>query len=230
MDAECCVCFITVVTDKVFTLTDIEDSDKSVLQEDTFVKSCCGIHVICVPCLRKIAFNFENSPINETSSHIPCPYPFQKCTTSIGFPCMFSHNMIKKICKTQAEWDAYSTFAQQFEFPGYTIVKCPLLTTNNDSEQSICGAPTLVLNEDIRRLQKGMLVIECNGSPQCWRKYCYWCHTIIGFYRNECYQCIYMHENENPEAFNYYINKNTSLIFFKVSSTTISDIIFGCLL
>ena len=208
MDAECCVCFQTTVQHEVRTLYDIEDDENNILHDDTFIKSCCGIHIICVRCLRKIAFNFENSAINETSSNIPCPYPFEKCTTSIGFPCVFPHNLIKKICQSQAEWDAYSTFAQQYEFPGYTIVKCPLtLLTSN----SVCNAPTLVSNDDIKGLQKGMLVIECNGSPQCWRKYCYWCHSVIGFYRNECYQCLYMHESENPEAFNYYINKFSSL-------------------
>lgn len=209
MEKECCVCFLTA-PDNILSLNDtpplyIQYGDDRF--EELFVQSCCGHHVICVLCLRKIALNLENSPINENSSHIPCPYPFKVCETSIGFPCVFSHHAIKKICKNETEWNNYITYAQQYEFPGYTIVNCPLTLTNNTP----CNAPTLVPNDDIRDLQKGTLIIDCNGSPQCWRKFCYWCHSTISFYRNECFKCLYTHENDNPDAFNYYINKVTSL-------------------
>lgn len=207
MDTECCVCFRTA-PDNIVSLNDMElQTTLDVEFEDVVVQSCCGRHVICVRCLRKIALDLENSPINENSSHIPCPYPFEECKTSIGFRCVFSHNAIKNICKNESEWQSYITYAEQYEFPGYTIVKCPLKLLDDTP----CNTPALVSNDDIRNIQKGKLVIECNGSPQCWRKYCYWCHSNLSFYRHECFKCIYAHENDNPQAFNYYINKHAVL-------------------
>ena len=193
--------------DSYLSLNDIEKNtfSNNIIPDDLLVKSCCNKHYICVGCIRKIINNYENHPINENNSHMACPYPFKDCVTKIGFKNFFDHNLIYKICNTEDEWDNYLEHSNRYTFPGYTIIKCPL---NNYRTNSKCNTDILVENELLKTANKGELIIECSQNNLCLKKFCYYCHQIIYNYYPICYSCKTIYENENPNVYNYYFNKN----------------------
>ena len=154
------------------------------------------VHYICIECLRKTVNNYENHPINESNSHIFCPYPFKDCLTKIGFKNIFEHHLIEKICTTNDEWMDYICHANKYAFPGFTIIKCP-----------ICNTDILIEIEEIKNTSIGDLIIRCSQNPKCLKKFCYYCKQYVSYYTNSCYDCKTFYENENPNVYNYYINK-----------------------
>ena len=194
-------------SDSYLPLNDIEKDifENCIIPDELLVKSCCNKHYICVGCIRKIINNYENHPINENNSHMACPYPFKDCVTKIGFKNFFDHNLIYKICNTEDEWDNYLEHSNRYTFPGYTIIKCPL---NNYRTNSKCNTDILVENELLKTANKGELIIECSQNNLCLKKFCYYCHQIIYNYYPICYSCKTIYENENPNVYNYYFNKN----------------------
>lgn len=230
-DKTCCVCFesyhiITERTDRCnkhasnehnncnecnrLTLSDI---DPNAFVDDRIppkclVLSCCKIHYICIECLHRIANDYSNHAINESNSHIPCPYPFTDCVTTIGFRNVFTHESIKKIC-TPEEWRQYRVHAERFAFPGFNIIKCPM-TYYSDGNQYLCNSDILVENELIRTTQLGELLIECSQNDMCMKRFCFNCKQSIHYYVNACHECKTTTENENPNVYNYYINRNVS--------------------
>ncbi len=212
----CCICFkdlhilqkkrnklqSTNVSENWFDLSliDIQRSFfiNDYIPNNLLVKSCCNIHYICIECLRKTVNNYENHPINESNSHIFCPYPFKDCLTKIGFKNIFEHHLIEKICTTNDEWLGYSDHANKYAFPGFTIIKCPMYKCNTD---------ILIEIEEIKNTSIGDLIIKCSQNPKCLKKFCYYCKQYISYYTNSCYDCKTFYENENPNVYNYYINK-----------------------
>lgn len=193
--------------DTYLSLNDIEKDifDNNIIPDELLVKSCCNKHYICIGCIRKIINNYENHPINENNSHMSCPYPFESCVTNIGFKNIFDHNLIYKICKTEEEWNNYLEHSNRYLFPGYTIIKCPL---NNYRSNTKCNTDILVENELLKNANKGELIVECTQNDLCLKKFCYYCHQIIYNYYSICYNCKTIYENENPNVYNYYFNKN----------------------
>jgi hypothetical protein len=102
----------------------------------------------------------------------------------------------------------YINYAEQFVFPGFTRIKCPQLVYSEEIGSVKCNADILVENEAIRNRQIGDVVVECTQNPLCMKRFCYNCKSIVGFYNTMCMDCKRFYENENPNIFNYYFNKN----------------------
>ena len=158
----------------------------------------------------KILTNYDNHPINEDNSHISCPYPFENCLNEFEFKYIFEHNILKKICKNEDEWNAYMIHAEKYAFPGYTIIQCPV-TSYNTYNPIKCNSNILVSNETIKETPIGGLIIQCDQNSSCLKKFCYYCKEKISFYFTECIECKTINENENPNVYNYYFNKITLL-------------------
>jgi len=220
-DVSCCVCFSNnLLISKKLTSTEIESQNEylslsdiepelfinDIIPDDLLIKSCCNIHYICIKCMRLIVNNYENHPINENNSHLACPYPFEDCVTDIGFKNIFDHNLIKKILKTEKEWNNYISHAERFSFPGYIIIKCPMYTRYG----ILCNTNILVENDFIKNKPIGDVIINCDQNDKCLRKFCFHCKQNIKYYDNECIDCKTIYENENPNIFNYYLNKNAT--------------------
>lgn len=215
-DIYCCVCYeekqyLTVQQgEPPLPLNDIEPTmfKEGNIPNDILVRSCCGVHNICISCMRKIINNYENHPINDNNSHFACPYPNEQCATTIGFRNVFDHNLIEKICTSSEEWTRYNAHAQRYAFPGHTIVRCPCYYyTGSYSTRVQCGHPILVPNEEISNTSVGQLVIECTQNEDCLKRFCYYCKTDVGLIATTCFDCKLKEENENPNMYNYHFNK-----------------------
>jgi hypothetical protein len=220
----CCICFSTThcVQNKIerqdLSLADIEKDffKNDIIPNDILVKSCCGEHYICINCIRKIINNYENHPINETNSHFACPYPFKECVTEIGFKNVFDHNLIRKICCSEQEWINYITQADRFSFPGYTIIKCPI-SIYRQGYRGLCNTNILLENEVIKTTPIGELIVNCDQNANCLKRFCFNCKQQINYYQDTCNECKTIHENENPNVFNYFFNKNCNEILADVN-------------
>jgi hypothetical protein len=231
-DIYCCVCFndspflLDNNTNIILSLNDIETNffDNNIIPDELLILSACNVHYLCISCMRKIINNYENHPINENNSHFFCPYPFASCETSIGFKNIFDHHLIKKICKTDIEWQNYINYANQYMFPGFTIIYCPFRCSRN---REICNSLILVENDILKNTPIGEMIIECTQNINCLKKFCYYCKSSINVYSSICYDCKLCYENENPNTYNYYINKIQSLSepFDSNSSSDNSEII-----
>jgi hypothetical protein len=219
-DKGCCVCFqnnpIILFNNNEASLVELlpDMFVNNVIPDEILFKSACNIHYLCISCIRRIIHNYENHPINHNSSHFACPYPFQDCLTPIGFPHVFDHSLIKKICRTDAEWTNYISYSSQYAFPGYYIFKCPMQYTYRNPDQSvaslICNADILIENESLKNIGPGELIIECSQNHHCLKRFCFHCYKMISTYDgNLCYDCKYCFENENPNVLNYYFNKHS---------------------
>jgi hypothetical protein len=193
-------------------LTDIYPSqfENNVLPDGIMFLGSCGKHYLCIDCMRSIINNYENHPINEDNSHFACPSPFEECVTSIGFQNVFDHNQIQKICRTTQEWENYYTYAQQYAFPGYTVISCPfnLLLSSTDYIPVLCNTPVLIETEEFRQRAIGDLVAECSQNEACLKRFCYYCRKVLRYYEEQCIDCKLRNENENPNVLNYYFNKH----------------------
>ena len=229
----CCVCFsekdyiYKFLTNDILSLNDIENSffENEKIPDDLIVKSVCGIHYICISCIRRLINNYENHPINETSSHFSCPYPFKECVTSIGFKNIFDHHLIKKICNEQ-EWSNYVSHSNNFAFPGFSIIKCPIRyrSRNYGLEDILCNTEILLENESIQNTPIGDLIIDCTQNPECLRRFCFNCKQMMSYYQSDCYDCKTKYENENPLVLNYYYNKPIALSDVGCNSENVSTI------
>lgn len=215
---ECCICCenkrIPQKNGIDLTLNDLnlEEFPDGILSDDILFLSVCKEHYLCVQCIRKIIHNYENHPINDQRSHFACPYPFISCETSIGFPNIFDHNLIKKVCRTETEWNNYITYVNQYAFPGFTIYKCLFEVSvpgpNGEYIRNPCDADILIENEALRTLAIGDLIVQC--TQKCGKRFCYYCKQLIPTYNNDCFECKTTYENEHPNGFNYYFNKYTN--------------------
>lgn len=217
----CCVCFVEWYyinerenasnCKKDLLLLDLEKHyfKNNIIPDEILVLSCCKVHYICIGCMRKLINNYEAHVINENNSHFSCPYPFGDCVTEIGFKNVFDHNSIKKICISESEWINYTIQAERFAFPGFTIIKCPL-NVYKRGVISKCNAKVLVENNLIKTVSVGDLIVECSQNEKCLKKFCFSCKQLIHYYQTNCYQCKTSYENENPNLYNYYFNKEES--------------------
>uniref|UniRef100_A0A6C0H7X7 Uncharacterized protein n=1 Tax=viral metagenome TaxID=1070528 RepID=A0A6C0H7X7_9ZZZZ len=221
-DLSCCVCYqeyniyqalsVPETQNYSTTYTSLSDLDSSwwpdgMIPEELLFVSTCGRHFLCVRCVRKLIHNYENHPINEHNTHFYCPYPFQDCLTPAGNKNIFDHNLIKKMCRTETEWTNYISYANQYAFPGMTPFRCPFLARDDN----LCDTIILIDNEELRNTPIGELILECTQSPLCNKRFCYYCRKTINYFHNVCYDCKLSHENEIPNAYNYYFNKSRLL-------------------
>lgn len=212
----CCICFENKPTirsnsdkEKDLSLNDIKQNlfENGIIWDDILILSCCEIHYLCIDCLRKIVNNYENHPINENNSHITCPYPFKECVNNVGYKNSFIHSDIEKIFKRKEDLINYNLHAEQFTFPGYTIIKCPMYTL----DRNVCNANILVSNDDLKTKEKGEIVVQCDQNNLCLKRFCLTCKKTISYYISSCNDCILAYENENPQMFNYFLNKKQIL-------------------
>ena len=82
------------------------------------------------------------------------------------------------------------------------IIKSPI--SNRDC---IC-AKVLVENNLIKSVSVGDLIVECSQNEKCLKKFCFSCKQLIHYYQQNCYECKTSYENENPNLYNYYFNKD----------------------
>lgn len=250
---ECCVCFRNCDNDKKVLFLDKKlcDVSKSFIQaltvngrykwENCLLKSCCNTHYVCISCIRKIATNFDNHPIGLLHSLIPCPYPYEECISESGICNYFSHADIYKIIFNEEKYTQYLNHAERYEFPGHEVVKCPRPMIMQNHPSSICGALILVPIEKVRERSPGNLIIECDQNPQCGRKSCYHCLSLIRKYGDiddidmYCDYCITNSENTNPRAHNHYFykmdkrKKDGQWLFYRNEELTL-DIVIAQLL
>ena len=217
LNKSCCVCFDDEYyhihnehTDTVLSLADIEPDffTTGVIPNNLLILSCCGVHYICIGCIHRSINNYENHPINDVNSHFACPYPFAECVTSIGFKNVFNHNLIKKICNEQ-EWVNYNIHAERYAFPGFTIIKCPVYYYEH-GHRVLCNTEILLENVEIRNTPIGNYIVACSQNPKCLKRFCFNCKQTVSYYQDVCYECKTTYENENPNVFNYFLNKNTN--------------------
>lgn len=229
LDKTCCVCFTdayfiyNVKNDDILSLSDIETSffKNDEIPKSLLVKSCCNIHYICINCIHRLINNYEAHPINESNTHLSCPYPFEDCVTSIGFKNIFDHNLIKKICD-DIEWENYRIHADNFSFPGFTIIKCPVYYYKGNTTRVLCNTEILLENETIKNTPIGDFIVECTQNADCLKRFCFNCNQTMTYYQDVCYDCKTNHENENPNVLNYYFNKNTLEILSSITSSSTS--------
>lgn len=217
-DICCCVCFIekdyiyNTDTNHILSLVDVEDYffKSNIIPNELLIKSTCNKHFICISCIKRLVNNYENHPINDTNSHFTCPYPFEDCVTTIGFKNIFDHNLIKKICNEQ-EWTNYISHAENYAFPGYTIIKCPVLYYKQ-GERILCNTEILLENEMIKNKSIGDFIVDCTQNADCLKRFCFNCKQTMSYYHTDCFDCKTTYENENPFVFNYYFNKMSQLV------------------
>jgi len=227
LDKTCCVCFTdayfiyNLKNECILSLSDIEPSffKNNKIPKSLLVKSCCNVHYICINCIHRLINNYEAHPINESNSHLSCPYPFGDCVTSIGFKNIFDHNLIKKICNN-TEWEAYRIHSENFSFPGFTIIKCPVYYYKGIT-RVLCNTEILLENDTIKNTPIGDFIVECTQNADCLKRFCFNCHQTMSYYQQVCNDCKTNHENENPNLLNYYFNKNTSEILSSIASTSV---------
>jgi len=245
VDKSCCVCYnesyllYDTQLQKDMSLVEIEKTmfKDGVLPDDLIVVSSCNVHFICIGCIRKIVNNYENHPINEDNSHFSCPYPFEDCVTPIGFKNIFDHNIIEKVFRTDTEWQNYVNYAQQYAFPGFAMYKCPMNYFKNVSPDSspilrhavvqTCNAEILISHEDLRLKPRGELIVDCTQNENCLKRFCFYCKKTISFYVAICYDCKLSYENENPNVYNYYFNKNTQVDTPTTQMETVYEILYS---
>lgn len=213
----CCVCCVDNPIVGIVENDSIRDAqlvdiypcqfDNEIIPDGIMFLSSCGKHYLCIDCMRSIINNYENHPINETNSHFSCPSPFEECVTSIGFKNVFDHNQIQKVCRTTQEWENYFSYAQQYAFPGYTIIPCPFNIPLRNNV--LCNTPVFIENEELRQRAIGDLVVECSQNEACLKKFCYYCRKALSYYDEQCNDCKLRYENENPNVLNYYFNKHS---------------------
>jgi hypothetical protein len=141
--------------------------------------------------------------INETESHIYCPFPFEKCQNELGFRYIFEHSHIQKICRSEKEWENYMNYTSEYEFPGFTKIKCPSLFYYK-GQNIVCNSDILIETEEFKSKPIGELILSCDQNINCLKRCCYNCKKSISFYSNICYTCATTYENENPNVLNYF--------------------------
>lgn len=226
----CCVCFndyniiFNNQTNLYLKLNDLDSSwfENNIIPDELLVLNPCSTHYLCIGCLRKITHNYENHPINSNESHIYCPFPFEKCQNDLGFRFVFDHSQIKKICKNEKEWNDYLIHANEYEFPGFTKIKCPCVYFYK-GENIVCNSDILIDTEEFKSKPVGELILYCDQNIDCLKRFCYNCKKTMSFFHNICYPCATTYENENPNVFNYYINKNEKALDIPSTSKSLDE-------
>ena len=226
----CCVCFsdhkiiFNNQTNEVLSLQDIDKKwfDNEIIPDDLLIKNSCNIHYICISCLRKITHNYESHMINETESHIYCPFPFEKCQNELGFRYIFEHSHIQKICRSEKEWENYINYTSEYEFPGFTKIKCPSLFYYK-GQNIVCNSDILIETEEFKSKPIGELILSCDQNINCLKRCCYNCKKPISFYSNICYTCATTYENENPNVLNYFLNKTEKILDNPTTSKALDE-------
>lgn len=211
-DKTCCVCCIDHPVVKIkgstvdASLDDFgpDDFEGGHVPDDLLFLSACKKHHLCTTCIRRIIHNYDSHPINENNSLFTCPYPFEKCQNDVGFDYTFGHHLIKKICRTDKEWNDYTRYSDQYAFPGFTMVKCPFPVYLD----GICESVILVENAVLREADIGDLIISCDQNARCLKRFCYHCKTPLSYSQSKCPECKLRYENEHPDVFNYYFTKD----------------------
>lgn len=237
---ECCICLKETNNSKEI-FGNISDIDVNIffhkkLPINSFVVSRCGVHSVCVRCLRNIIF--QRNEINRNHPFIRCMSPFRdpslpksdiidtSCVNSIGMPHYFTHSDIKKVL-TKKEFFDYLELAEEFQFPGYKIVKCPVNYFHPISKVIVpCKSGIPVDFETIDNSNRGELIIHCDQNIFCQKRFCYHCGSRV--FSPECVRCKTLEESKDPLAVNMYFynpDLNSSKIYLKNKKLTMDIVI-----
>ena len=105
------------------------------------------------------------------------------------------------------EFREYTTYTNQYLFPGFEIVSCIGKKFDFISQSfKECSAELLVSIDSIKNTPKGQLIVNCDQNEECLKSFCYHCKEVT-YLSSKCETCTFVHENQNPEAYNRYFNK-----------------------
>lgn len=211
-DGECGICFCTSSNKKLVmqygvpaTLSCLpkrENSWEWRLPDDVIVQNPCLVqdHFVCVGCIRTVLLNRDNPPINASSATLTC------LSITPGNICRiipYEINSLKWIL-TPEEWQYVATLYEQYRFPGFEVVRCPLTIAVSGGR---CNAECLISRETIRLQEdSSRLIVFCTQNPLCLGSFCYHCKRRAIF---ECQACSTYREYNNPESYNrYFYNPN----------------------
>lgn len=195
----CCICYesdlktVMKLDDTYLKLNDIDPSKlfNGITDEFIFLGGC-EKHSTCVKCLKRLALDFNNHTINERQPYIKCEH-IDICINEYGFYTYYEHSQIKKILSTQ-EYERYINYAENYEFPGFKKIKCP-----------VCDTKNILSTDEIRDTRRGELIVEC--YQKCYSKFCFHCNKTLGFFDDFCSSCYNSNIMTDPNRYNHYFYK-----------------------
>lgn len=213
---DCCICFSektpVYFDDEIGSCLNVSKEwfEGNVLPSDMLLLAPCNKHYCCVGCLRRVVDDYENHPINRSSSHMYCPYPFLDCVTATGSRCIFEHSHIEKICATDEQFNRYTAHALKHSFPGFELVSCPARYFSRLTSTFVdCQSQVLVDVDSICNTEVGELIVTCDQNIFCFKRFCFYCQRVMRYGQLCCDVCRVSQENTNPMMFNRYFNKET---------------------
>lgn len=192
---ECSICCIEKPITYPLHLVDI---DTKLNDEDKTFLLPCNLHYLCVPCLRRMALNFDSHIIGKDHSNLYCPYPFNGgCKTVIDSLTYIDHSHVCKVLNPQEEAE-FLNYAYAWQFTGFFVEPC-----------NACESPLLV---EYEVLDKPIYerIIECDQTLTCVNtrhRFCMVCKRTVHSRQNICSVCELVDEYDNPDNYNYYFNK-----------------------
>lgn len=217
---ECCICFVddevlfvnkddSNIDFEILSVLNIKKElfDNSIVPDNILLESSCKKHYICVQCIKRIVTDYESHPINSENSVIFCPNPFEECVNEIGFRYIIEDRCLEQLLNTE-EYREYINYKNQYLFPGFELVKCVGKKFNYTTQSfKECCAEILVPIDDIKKTPKGQMIVNCDQNEECLKSFCYHCKEVV-YLTQKCETCTLFNENQNPEAYNRYFNKN----------------------
>jgi hypothetical protein len=198
----CCVC-IADSTERFVYYAKIGELNN--IADNSMFLSPCGKHFICKECLKTVALDFENHPINNNYSLIRCLNSGDGCLTPEDIPYFFEHSDIRKVL-TEEQYMMYITYAERYEYLGYDVIKCNKLNIFTGER---CDGKIAVVHDDIANTEEGYLLVECPETVTCGNRICYNCRNYVSYMYDACKNCSNLHEYDNPFALNKFLIKET---------------------
>lgn len=206
---ECCICYnmnlgLYNINEDLLSLDEIKIDSEDYITNYCFYGPCKE-HVYCGNCIRNIAINYDNHPVNDNYALIRCLYPFVNdnvnCKNLNEMKFFFKHRDICK-CLTLSESMEYKDYIYKYKYPGYKITYCKTIR---------CGMEILIDKKELKEAKDGDILCYCQ---ECNLYFCYHCNREIPEWAQndqtgECYinNCKYCENNNavDPERYNHYV-------------------------
>lgn len=141
---ECGICMIEPARclwtrDTIGGLMDLpKKSTEDLLSHDLLICAPCRKHYICIGCLYRIITDRDNPPVSNKSAAVFCMCAGQKCDAS------YQVEWFRWILDSD-EQDRLVRLYEKHRFPGFEIVKCPLLCRTPDYSR-LCRPKSFLTN------------------------------------------------------------------------------------
>lgn len=206
---ECCICYnmnlgLYNINEDLLSLDEIKIDSEDYITDYCFYGPCKE-HIYCGNCIRNIAINYDNHPVNDNYALIRCLYPFANdnvnCKNLNEPNFFFKHRDICK-CLTFSESMDYKDYIYKYKYPGYKITYCKTIR---------CGMEILIDKKTLKEAKDGDILCYCQ---ECNLYFCYHCNREIPDWAQdersgECYidNCKYCENNNavDPERYNHYV-------------------------